>query len=71
LTARGRSRISLLWPSLAGAPMEFPKIDRDTLRLIKAFKEIKSRGTRRAILLLLEQLAHKNGGASNADRKGH
>jgi hypothetical protein len=50
--------------------MEFPKIDRDTLRLIKAFKEIKSRGTRCAILLLLEQLAHKDGGASNADRKG-
>jgi hypothetical protein len=71
LTALGRSRTSLLWPLLAGAPMEFPKIDRDTLRLISAFKEIKSRSTRRAILLLLEQLAHKDGGASKADQKSH
>ncbi len=51
--------------------MDFSNSDRDTLRLVSAFKQIKSRGTRRAILLLLEELVQKDGVASNADRKGH
>ncbi|QIO98291.1 hypothetical protein [Bradyrhizobium symbiodeficiens] len=50
--------------------MDFSSNDRDTLRIVSAFKEIKSRGTRRALVMLLEELAQKDGVASNSDRKG-
>jgi hypothetical protein len=42
--------------------------DRDTLRVVSAFQEIKSRGTRRAILLLLEELVEKQ--SKSASPKG-
>ena len=34
--------------------------DREALCLISAFKEIKSRGTRRALLMLVEELAQRS-----------
>ncbi|MCS3726505.1 hypothetical protein [Bradyrhizobium betae] len=33
--------------------------DRDLLRLVSAFKEIKSQGTRRAVVTLVEELLQK------------
>jgi hypothetical protein len=33
--------------------------DRDVLSMVNAFKEIEREGTRRAIMLLLEELAQK------------
>ena len=47
--------------------MLIPDGDRDTLRVVNAFQEIKSRGTRRAILLLLEELVEKQ--SKRAPRK--
>jgi hypothetical protein len=35
------------------------EIDREVLCLVNAFTEIKSRGTRRALLMLVEELAQK------------
>ncbi|WP_426608743.1 hypothetical protein [Bradyrhizobium sp. McL0616] len=43
--------------------------DRDILRLINAFKEIKSRGTRRAVVMLLEDLVQKDAAPKNALQK--
>jgi hypothetical protein len=71
LTALGRSSPPCCDLRSPGAPMDFSNNDRDTLRLVSAFKQIKSRGTRRAVLLLLEELVQKDGVTSNADRKGH
>jgi DNA-binding transcriptional ArsR family regulator len=42
--------------------------DRDTLRVVSAFQEIKSPGTRRAILRLLEELVEKQ--SKSATTKG-
>ncbi|MCK1288984.1 hypothetical protein IVB41_34340 [Bradyrhizobium sp. 44] len=39
--------------------MTFPENDREVLCLVSAFKEIKSRGKRRALLMLVEELAQK------------
>jgi hypothetical protein len=39
--------------------MTFSENDREVLCLVSAFKEIKSRGTRRALLMLVEELAQK------------
>jgi hypothetical protein len=43
--------------------------DREMLRLISAFKEIKSPGMRRAIVLLVEELAQKRDLVRKAARK--
>jgi hypothetical protein len=51
--------------------MDISNSDRDTLRAISAFQEIKSRGTRRAVILLLEELAQKEDLKKNAPRKGN
>jgi hypothetical protein len=45
--------------------------DRDTLRLISAFQEINNRRTRRAILLLLEELAQKEDSSRRASKGDH
>jgi hypothetical protein len=45
--------------------MSVSDTDRDILRLISAFKEIKSLSTRRAIILLIEEVAQKD----NAPKK--
>ncbi|WFU79159.1 hypothetical protein QA645_32200 [Bradyrhizobium sp. CIAT3101] len=34
--------------------------EREALRLLTAFKEIRSRGTRRAVIMLVEELAQKD-----------
>lgn len=40
--------------------MSVSATDREILRLIFAFKKIKSLGSRRAIILLIEEVAQKN-----------
>jgi len=43
--------------------------DREMLRLINAFKEIHSPGTRRAVVLLVEELAEKGYAVAKPTKK--
>jgi hypothetical protein len=60
----GRTAAALL----TGLNMVISNSDRDTLRVVSAFQEIKSPGTRRAILRLLEELVEKQ--SKSATTKG-
>jgi len=44
---------------------------RELMRLISAFKEIKSVGTRRAVVMLIEELAQKAQQASKTPQSGN
>lgn len=43
--------------------------DREVLRLISAFKQIYSPGTRRAVVLLVEELAEKGNAVAKSSKK--